>query len=298
MRPAQRKYFDTKMGECLGIVSALETFRNLILHTPFILETDHANLRWLRQAKWAAHTGQKGQLARWAMAVDEYDFRIRHRRGKDMLVADALSRDPAFESCELVRDRRELMPEDLLLERRPPEVVSPSPDTWVMVLPRVGPVLRSHTAAVAAGGAPAVPEAGALAAGPQLWEWADSDAAKAVTRSLLSSAATAQRVHLPSWAEMGWGDPPHAEADLLPQVAELRVQQLADAHAGPILRWLETGEAQPGVSAVVQRRLAAQAELYRVVGRLLYYVLQVAIFDDARALQLVIPAAARERLLR
>ena len=114
MTAAQRRYFDTKQGECMGIVFALETFRDLVLHTPFVLETDHANLQWLRQAKWARHTGQKGQLARWAMAVGEYQFYIRHRKGKDMLIADALSRDPAFGVCEVVNDRRELMPPDLL----------------------------------------------------------------------------------------------------------------------------------------------------------------------------------------
>ena len=28
---AQRRYFDTKQGECMGIVFALETFRDLVL---------------------------------------------------------------------------------------------------------------------------------------------------------------------------------------------------------------------------------------------------------------------------
>ena len=173
VRPQQRRYFDTKQGECLGIVFALETFRDLVLNEPFVLETDHANLRWLRQAKWGGHTGQKGQLARWAMAIDEYQFRVRHRKGKGMLVADALSRDPAFLQCETATDRRELMPPDLLRAR--------AVSGHSAALDMVAPMLRSQTRAQAATGPPVQSQDGVDSKGPaarhasdgqQLWQWA------------------------------------------------------------------------------------------------------------------------------
>ena len=63
-----------------------ETVRHYLLGRPFTILTDHAPLQWL--------SGQKmeGLLCRWALALQEYDFIIRYRKGSQNSNADALSR--------------------------------------------------------------------------------------------------------------------------------------------------------------------------------------------------------------
>ncbi|XP_045023348.1 uncharacterized protein LOC123467549 [Daphnia magna] len=50
-------------------------------------------VRWLWSKKELT-----GKFARWILALQEYDFEIRHIKGVNNLVADALSRNPD-ESC-------------------------------------------------------------------------------------------------------------------------------------------------------------------------------------------------------
>ena len=63
-----------------------ETVRHYLLGRPFTILTDHAPLQWL--------SGQKmeGLLCRWALALQEYVFIIRYRKGSQNSNADALSR--------------------------------------------------------------------------------------------------------------------------------------------------------------------------------------------------------------
>jgi hypothetical protein len=55
--------------------------------------TDSSAVRWLWSKKEV-----NGKFARWILALQEFDFEIRHVRRVDNLVADALSRNPD-ESC-------------------------------------------------------------------------------------------------------------------------------------------------------------------------------------------------------
>jgi len=54
---------------------------------PFTIVTDHASLQWLMTLK-----DLNGRLARWSLALQAFDFNIEHRKGKDNIVADMLSR--------------------------------------------------------------------------------------------------------------------------------------------------------------------------------------------------------------
>ena len=74
--------------ECLAIVFALKQFRHYLLGRPFQLYTDHAPLQWLSAQK------MEGMLARWSLAIQEYDFKIVYRKGSSNTNADALSRIP------------------------------------------------------------------------------------------------------------------------------------------------------------------------------------------------------------
>ena len=76
-------------GECFAVVSFVEHFRPYLCGVPFTLEVDHWSLKWLMTS-----AQQNGKLARWALKLQEYDFKIRHRQGSQHSNADALSRPP------------------------------------------------------------------------------------------------------------------------------------------------------------------------------------------------------------
>ena len=80
-------YF-TIQKECLAIVFAMKQFRHYLLGHPFTVMTDHAPLQWLSAQK------MEGLLCRWALALQEYTFKIVHRKGTLNGNADALSRHP------------------------------------------------------------------------------------------------------------------------------------------------------------------------------------------------------------
>lgn len=92
---AQRKYQTTER-ECLAVILAVEKFRPYIEGAKFTVITDHASLLWLRNLK-----DPTGRLGRWALRLQPYEFVLKHRKGKFMVVADALSR--AVDSIDIVQ---------------------------------------------------------------------------------------------------------------------------------------------------------------------------------------------------
>ena len=64
----------------------LKQFRHYLLGRPFKILIDHAPLQWLSAQK------MEGLLARWALAIQEYELTIHYRRGHENGNADALSR--------------------------------------------------------------------------------------------------------------------------------------------------------------------------------------------------------------
>lgn len=96
LNKAQRNYCTTRR-ELLSIVHFCRVFRPYLLGKRFLLRTDHASLTWLLNLK-----DTEGQLARWLLCLQEFDFEIRHRSGTSHTNADALSRHPkhyANDSC-------------------------------------------------------------------------------------------------------------------------------------------------------------------------------------------------------
>lgn len=83
---AQQKYFTTEK-ECLAVILALENFRKYIEGVRVTVFTDHASLLWLHKFKES-----NGRLVRWALRLQAYDFELKHKKGKNMQVPDALSR--------------------------------------------------------------------------------------------------------------------------------------------------------------------------------------------------------------
>ena len=74
--------------EVLAIVKGIQHFRTYLEGTSFKIETDHNRLTHLSTLK-----DSHGRLARWALPLQSFDFRIVHRSGKANAYADSLSRD-------------------------------------------------------------------------------------------------------------------------------------------------------------------------------------------------------------
>ena len=74
-------------------MSFIKRFRLYLLRKPFILRTDHSSLTWLYKFR-----NPEGQLARWLEALQEFDFKIIHRKGCLHGNADAMSRRP-YNQC-------------------------------------------------------------------------------------------------------------------------------------------------------------------------------------------------------
>ena len=72
--------------ECLAVVFATKQFHHYLLGRPFKLFTDQQPLQWLSAQK------MQGMLCRWALALQEYDFKIEYKPGSQNGNADALSR--------------------------------------------------------------------------------------------------------------------------------------------------------------------------------------------------------------
>lgn len=82
----ERNYSVTER-ECLAVLWAIEKLRPYLEGTRFTVITDHHSLVWLNNIKEPT-----GRLARWAVRLQQYDFEIIHRKGKEHLVPDVLSR--------------------------------------------------------------------------------------------------------------------------------------------------------------------------------------------------------------
>jgi len=75
--------------ECLAVVWACEKFRPFIECTKFDVITDHRALTWLTTLK-----DPKGRLARWALRLQGFNYKIIYRPGSVNYVPDMLSRNP------------------------------------------------------------------------------------------------------------------------------------------------------------------------------------------------------------
>lgn len=88
LRGAEINYTTTEK-ECLAVVFSIEKFNQYIEGLQFEVITDHSALLWLLNQKEV-----KGRLARWIMRIQQYDFVVKHVKGKNNIVPDAISRFP------------------------------------------------------------------------------------------------------------------------------------------------------------------------------------------------------------
>uniref|UniRef100_A0A3P9KG95 Gypsy retrotransposon integrase-like protein 1 n=1 Tax=Oryzias latipes TaxID=8090 RepID=A0A3P9KG95_ORYLA len=88
LQPRETRY-STVEKEGLAIKWALDSLRYYLLGREFDLETDHRALTWINTMK-----DHHNRLTRWYLALQPYKFNVRHRPGKQNIVADFLSRLP------------------------------------------------------------------------------------------------------------------------------------------------------------------------------------------------------------
>ncbi len=74
--------------ECLAIRWAVLTLRYYLLGRELTLCSDHAPLQWLHRMK-----DTNARITRWYLALQPFKFKVVHRPGAQMAVADFLSRN-------------------------------------------------------------------------------------------------------------------------------------------------------------------------------------------------------------
>jgi hypothetical protein len=94
------KNYSSCDGETLAAVWAIKSFRKYLLGMHFELITDHSPLTTLLK-----NTTLTGKHARWALALQEFDFKVMHRAGKLHQNADVPSRHPQASTADLVGAR-------------------------------------------------------------------------------------------------------------------------------------------------------------------------------------------------
>jgi len=94
LTPLERKY-STYEKECLGVLFGCEKCRTYLEHKEFELQCDNLALCWLLK-----RVKDVGRLGRWILRLSPFKFKVKHTRGVDNVVADALSRMFEGESSE------------------------------------------------------------------------------------------------------------------------------------------------------------------------------------------------------
>lgn len=99
--PAERRYTSYEL-EVLAIVKALVKFRVYLLGVRFNIITDCRAFTLTMSKKDLCV-----RVARWALFLEEFDYVIEHRPGKNMMHVDALSRNP-LPTCMIINERDNL----------------------------------------------------------------------------------------------------------------------------------------------------------------------------------------------
>ena len=86
MLPAEQNY-PVHEQELLAIVCALKEWRHYLHGEPFTVLTDHNSLQHFQ-----TQPSLSRRQVRWSEFLSEFDFTIKYQKGKDNVVADALSR--------------------------------------------------------------------------------------------------------------------------------------------------------------------------------------------------------------
>ncbi len=94
MLSAERNY-PVHEQELLAVICALKTWRHYLYGEQFTIETDHESLQYLQTQPQLS----KRQI-RWLETLSQFTYTMQYKKGKDNIVADALSRRPDHKADE------------------------------------------------------------------------------------------------------------------------------------------------------------------------------------------------------
>lgn len=85
---ATEKNYSITERETLAVITAIEHWRCYLENGKrFTVYTDHSAIKW-----FLSLSNPTGRLARWGVRLSVFDFEVKHRRGVDNVIPDALSR--------------------------------------------------------------------------------------------------------------------------------------------------------------------------------------------------------------
>ena len=86
--------------ECLATVWAIAHFRCHLYGNEFLLVTDHQPFKWLMESDKLTR-----KFARWALMLQQYDFKVVHQSWLVNMDVDGLSRNPCLSQKDSTRAR-------------------------------------------------------------------------------------------------------------------------------------------------------------------------------------------------
>src|ERR1043165_7449212 len=122
LQPAERNYTITDL-ECLGIVWGVRKNAQFLRQNKFKLITDHKALETLRKQDLPL----TARRIRWILELEQYNFNIKHRKGKKIAHVDAISRilyseAPVVSEPLRVTFEKEEPPQRII--KNPPDIVT------------------------------------------------------------------------------------------------------------------------------------------------------------------------------
>src|ERR1700694_858223 len=115
----RRKSLSYQDRELLAVVQTLEKYEPELLGTKFFVVTDHQALIY-----WSSKRLLSTRQVRWSDFLANFDITFQYRRGKENVVADALSRKTVETPTVKHRER-----EDRTFALIPPEKIDMPPPT-------------------------------------------------------------------------------------------------------------------------------------------------------------------------
>jgi hypothetical protein len=73
--------------ELYALVRSLETWHHYLWPKEFVIHSDHESLKYLCSQNNLNH-----RHAKWVELIESFPYVIKHKKGKDNMIADALSR--------------------------------------------------------------------------------------------------------------------------------------------------------------------------------------------------------------